>query len=146
MLRCVWAPRISISIKILGYEDIEENSGCRYLLEQSEEAKTTLKPSTGHKDGTRAEFLAPKLINLDLLAFSIFCMTRQLAHLCWGLRGRRWWWWPAVAASEIQSATLLSAIVQYPISYVSNFMSYILYHRPPCSRLLFDTFGNRALW
>ena len=88
-VRRAFAPQISISIKILGYEDIEENSGCRYLLEQSEEAKTTLKPSSGHKDGTRAEFLPPKLINLDLLAFSIFRMTRQLAHLCWGLRGRR---------------------------------------------------------
>ena len=88
-MRRAFAPQISISIKILGYEDIEENSGCRYLLEQSEEAKTTLKPSTGHKDGTRAEFLAPKLINLVLLAFSIFRMTRQLAHLCCGLRGRR---------------------------------------------------------
>ena len=27
--------QISISIKILGYEDIEENSGCRYQMEQS---------------------------------------------------------------------------------------------------------------
>ena len=86
-MRRAFAPQISISIKILGYEDIEENSGCRYLLEQSEEAKTTLKPSTGHKDGTRAEFLAQKLINLDLLAFSTFpydaAISASLLGIAW---------------------------------------------------------------
>ena len=47
VLGCALCGRqISISIKILGYEDIEENSGCRYQMEQSWAAKTTLKPST----------------------------------------------------------------------------------------------------
>ena len=54
VLCCVWAPRISISIKILGYEDIEENSGCSYRREQSRPAKTTLKPRrTGERHERR---------------------------------------------------------------------------------------------
>ena len=56
VLGCVCPSQISISIKILGYEDIEENSGCRYQMEQSRGGKNYIKTfHTGHEEGTREE-------------------------------------------------------------------------------------------
>ena len=74
--RCVGLcpSQISISIKILGYEDIEENSGCRYQMEQSRGAKTTSKPST--QDTRKAlEKKAKVFKTKDIFSDFIFRMT-----------------------------------------------------------------------
>ena len=105
LLGCVGLcpPQISISIKILGYEDIEENSGCRYQMEQSWAAKTTLKPST--QDMRKARERGKQKFGVFLDAFqtdlkiSVFRMRLSVikASLLGMVRGWSWWQWQATS-------------------------------------------------
>ena len=74
--RCVGLcpSQISISIKILGYEDIEENSGCRYQMEQSRGQKLHQNlplRTRGRHERRKQKFFETK----DIFSDFIFRMT-----------------------------------------------------------------------